>query len=50
MLTSAKEFDATTNAVSACLDVCMVVHPFNHVVNSVIIARVKAQEKGDIVY
>jgi nicotianamine synthase len=50
MLTSAKEFDATTNAVSAFLDVCMVVHPYNHVVNSVIIARVKAQEKGDIVY
>lgn len=50
MLTSPKEFDATTSGVSACLDVCLVVHPYNHVVNSVIIARVKTQEKGDIVY
>jgi hypothetical protein len=26
----------------------MVVHPYNHVVNSVIIGRVKNQDKGDI--
>ena len=50
MLTSEKEFNATTNAVLACLEVCMVVHPYNHVVNSVIIGRVKPREKDDIVY
>jgi nicotianamine synthase len=48
ILTTRKEFDASTEAVLACLDICMVVHPYNHVVNSVIIGRVKPRGKRDI--
>lgn len=32
-----------------CLDVCVVVHPFNHVVNSVIIGKVKSRGLEDTV-
>ncbi|KAE9364131.1 Nicotianamine synthase [Stipitochalara longipes BDJ] len=35
------EFDPTTEVVRRCLDVQLVVHPYNNVVNSVIIGRVK---------
>ncbi|KAL3419291.1 nicotianamine synthase [Phlyctema vagabunda] len=37
------EFDLSTEAVLACLDIEVVVHPYNHVVNSVIVGRVKAR-------
>jgi nicotianamine synthase len=36
-----QEFDSTTEAVVRCLDVQVVVHPYSHVVNSVIVGRVR---------
>ncbi|KAH8805967.1 putative nicotianamine synthase [Xylogone sp. PMI_703] len=37
------EFDTTSKVVQACLDVCLVVHPYNHIVNSVIVGRVRGK-------
>ncbi|KAL2059942.1 hypothetical protein VTL71DRAFT_10097 [Oculimacula yallundae] len=37
------EFDPTTEKVLSCLEICLAVHPYNHVVNSVIIGRVKSR-------
>ena len=36
-----QEFDFTTESVLACLEICLVVHPYDHVVNSVIVGRAK---------
>jgi nicotianamine synthase len=36
-----QEFDPTTEAVKRCLDVQAVVHPYNHVVNSLIVGKVR---------
>ncbi|KAK6581788.1 hypothetical protein PZA11_005485 [Diplocarpon coronariae] len=38
------EFDPTTEKVRECLDICLAVHPYNHVVNSVIIGKVKSRK------
>jgi hypothetical protein len=38
---SKQEFDPTTEAVKRCLDVQAVVHPYNHVVNSLIVGKVR---------
>ncbi|PQE24117.1 nicotianamine synthase protein [Rutstroemia sp. NJR-2017a BVV2] len=35
------DFDATSSAVTACLDICVRMDPFGEVVNSVIVGRVK---------
>ncbi|KAH8591087.1 Nicotianamine synthase [Bisporella sp. PMI_857] len=35
------EFNPTTEAVLQTLEICMVVHPHNHIVNSVIVAKVR---------
>jgi hypothetical protein len=40
-LTNPQEFDCTTEAILSILDICVVVHPYDHVVNSVIVGRVK---------
>lgn len=40
------EFDFTTAAVLERLEICLVVHPFNGVVNSVVVARVKKNESN----
>ncbi|KAI1001853.1 hypothetical protein K3495_g6350 [Podosphaera aphanis] len=37
------DFDPTTEQVAKVMDIVLVVHPYNHVVNSVIIGRIKRQ-------
>lgn len=39
-------FDPSSAVVLKYLDICAVVHPFNHVVNSVVIGRVKKRSEG----
>jgi nicotianamine synthase len=41
ILTPKQDFDATSSAVTACLDICVRMDPFGEVVNSVIVGRVK---------
>ncbi|CZS99626.1 related to nicotianamine synthase [Rhynchosporium graminicola] len=37
------EFNPTTEKISSCLEICLAVHPYNNVVNSVIIGRVRGR-------
>ena len=39
------EFDCTTEAILSVLEICLVVHPYDHVVNYVIVGRVRARGK-----
>lgn len=38
------DFDCTTEAILSVLEICVVVHPYDHVVNSVIVGRVRKRE------
>ncbi|TVY26502.1 putative nicotianamine synthase [Lachnellula hyalina] len=40
------DFDCTTEGILSVLDICVVVHPYGHVVNSVIVGRVKARTRA----
>lgn len=40
-------FDPSSKVVRTYLDVCAVVHPYNHVVNSVVIGRVRDRSEGE---
>ncbi|TVY39822.1 putative nicotianamine synthase [Lachnellula occidentalis] len=38
-------FDCTTEGILSALEICVVVHPYGHVVNSVIVGRVRARAR-----
>ncbi|TVY34714.1 Nicotianamine synthase [Lachnellula subtilissima] len=40
------DFDCTTEGILSVLEICVVVHPYGHVVNSVIVGRVKARTRA----
>jgi nicotianamine synthase len=39
------DFDCTTEAILPVLEICVVVHPYDHVVNSVIVGRVRLRAR-----
>lgn len=48
LLTGTKAFDPSSEIVARCLDISAVVHPYNHVVNSVVVGRVKCRSSSAI--
>ncbi|KAH7374202.1 Nicotianamine synthase [Cadophora sp. MPI-SDFR-AT-0126] len=42
------EFDPTSEKVLKCLDICLAVHPYNNVVNSVIVGKVKSKKLAEV--
>ncbi|PVH77157.1 Nicotianamine synthase [Cadophora sp. DSE1049] len=42
------EFDPTSEKVLKCLDICLAVHPYNNVVNSVIIGKVRSRKAAEL--
>ena len=46
VLTERQDFDPITEAILACLEIILIVHPYHQVVNSVIIGQVRPRARS----